>query len=134
MSKPSTVVLALLLPALLGACATAAKVEPLEFAEDIVVGPEDVVTRPEVTHSVPPSYPRELRKLHEQGKRVHEVVARGVVTREGLLKDVQILKTEHPLFAQSALEALGQWRFKPATVNGQPVAVYYQTVITFAVQ
>jgi hypothetical protein len=37
-------------------------------------------------------------------------------------------------FAASALDAVCHWKFKPATFQGQPVAVYYGLTVSFAIE
>ena len=123
MSKRAAAILLLTLSASPWACSTARPVPPLELAEDIAIAPDDVVTRPEAIHRQAPEFPPELRDRH-----IHKIVAKGVVTREGLLENVQILVADPP-FTEFVLDALAQWRFKPATINGEPVAVYY--TVTF---
>jgi protein TonB len=35
---------------------------------------------------------------------------------------------------QAAAEAIKSWKFKPATLNGKPVAVYYNLTVNFTLQ
>lgn len=35
---------------------------------------------------------------------------------------------------QKALEAVREWKFEPATLDGEPVAVYYNLTINFTLQ
>lgn len=37
----------------------------------------------------------------------------------------------YPLLDQAAASAVRQWRFHPATVNGKPVAEWYEVPIPF---
>lgn len=134
MSKRAASILLLTLSVLPWACSTTRPVRPLELAEDIVIAPDDVVTRPEVIHRQAPAYPQELRDEHVQGGRPwgwqRKIVAKGVVTRQGLLEHVQILIADEPPFTKSVLDALALWRFKPATINGEPVAAYFTVTVT----
>jgi outer membrane biosynthesis protein TonB len=36
-------------------------------------------------------------------------------------------------FAASALDAVCDWRFKPATLDGRPVKVYYTLTVNFEI-
>ena len=36
--------------------------------------------------------------------------------------------------AEAAVSAVQQWKFKPATLNGKPVAVYYNLTVNFQLQ
>jgi protein TonB len=35
---------------------------------------------------------------------------------------------------EAAVDAIKQWRFKPATLNGRPVTVYYNLTVNFKLQ
>ena len=35
---------------------------------------------------------------------------------------------------ESAVDAIKTWRFKPATLNGKPVMVYYNLTVNFKLQ
>jgi TonB family protein len=61
-------------------------------------------------------------------------VASGIVGRDGRLREVEISSSDDPLFTQALLAAVAEWRFRPATVNGQPVAVFYHLVHDFTLR
>jgi len=46
------------------------------------------------------------------------------VTAKGEPKDVEVLKSENPVFNQAALDAAKEYRFTPAEIKGKPVAVW----------
>jgi TonB family protein len=48
--------------------------------------------------------------------------------------DARILKPLPLGLGESALDAVKRWKFKPGTLNGQPVAVYYNLTVTFRLQ
>lgn len=121
--------------ALLAACATAPSAhepEPFapDFAEPVDLGPDTVVEPPAVLERRFPVYPPRLRAEGVEGR----VVARGIVGRDGRLQDVEIVSSDDPLFTQALLAALAEWRFHPATVDGEPVAVFYQLVHDFSLR
>ena len=35
---------------------------------------------------------------------------------------------------EAAVAAVGDWRFEPATLDGEPVAVYYIVSVSFSIQ
>ena len=37
-------------------------------------------------------------------------------------------------FEEAAVEAIRQWRYRPATRNGQPVSVYFTVLVEFKLQ
>lgn len=52
------------------------------------------------------------------------------IDRDGRVKDATVLKPLRPEDSQIALEAVKQWRFQPGTLDGKPVAVLYNVVIS----
>ena len=44
---------------------------------------------------------------------------------------VQNVGAGHPLLAPAAVEAVQQWRYKPTTINGEPVDVQTRVYVTF---
>ncbi len=54
------------------------------------------------------------------------IAARLVISREGEVTEVQFLKLPKTACIAAAFRAsFKDWRFEPATLDGQPVAVYY---------
>ena len=76
-------------------------------------------------HRVEPVYPR----LAQQTRRDGHVELRAIIGTDGTIQSLQIVVSD-PFFDQSALEAVGQWRYRPTFLNGQPVQIEtYITVI-----
>jgi len=50
-----------------------------------------------------------------------------VVTPDGSVADIKLLKRSTPEFDDYAVAALRQWKFEPATKDGTPVAVRLET-------
>jgi protein TonB len=109
------------LVALLAGCATGPQPYVPEFAEPFELLPGQQVDPPEVIEREVPTYPEELRRARIEG----EVVVRGAVGRDGVLHDVEVVRADDEALVGAVLSALRAWRFRPATVDGQPVAVYY---------
>jgi TonB family protein len=98
--------------------------------------PTEVRTKPRVVqvtqldpamliHRVEPVYPR----LAVQTRRDGRVELRAIIGTDGTIQSLQIVVSD-PLFDRSALEAVGQWRYRPTVLNGQPVEIdTYITVI-----
>lgn len=85
------------------------------------------LTPPRVVHKVQPGYTEEARAERLQGV----VIVRAVIAEDGSVEEVEALK-ELPLgLTESAVEAVKQWRFEPATLDGEPIAVYYNLTINF---
>lgn len=84
-------------------------------------------TSPEVTRQEPPRYPLMARRARVEGR----VVLRGVVRRNGRIDDLQVLRDLPYGLGDAALEAVRQWRFRPATYQGEPIDVYYTVTVNF---
>jgi periplasmic protein TonB len=75
-----------------------------------------------------PPYPRLSRINDEQGT----VVLRVLVRADGTAGTVEIkISSSYPLLDESARNTVQTWRFKSATVDGKPVAEWYQLAIPF---
>jgi TonB family protein len=48
--------------------------------------------------------------------------------------DVRVLKTLPMGLTESAMDAVRQWRFRPATLDGRPVSVYFTLTVKFELQ
>ena len=44
---------------------------------------------------------------------------------------MKVLKSVNPLLDASAVRAVQQWRYRPATLNGRAVRVYLTVTVTF---
>ena len=79
-----------------------------------------------VTHRVDPDYPEAARPANLQGIIVLDVV----VGRDGSVVDTHALNGPEVL-AQSAMDALRWWRFKPYQVDGRPAVVETTVAVEF---
>jgi TonB family protein len=68
--------------------------------------------------NVVPVYPEEAKAQHVQGA----VVLRARISKEGTVKDVQVISGPPPLIV-SAIDAVRQWKYKPYLLNGEPTEV-----------
>ncbi len=73
---------------------------------------------------VQPIYPVTAKTSGIQGN----VLLETFVSADGIPKRIHVLSSPDPDLAQSALEAVRQWRYRPALLNGQPVGV--RTIVT----
>ena len=62
-------------------------------------------------------------QTHTQG----EVVMHAIIGRDGTIASLQVV-SGHALLAPAAIDAVRQWRYRPYTLNGEPVEV--ETLIT----
>ena len=93
--------------------------------EPLRVGGE--VKAPVLTNRVEPSYPEAARTARMEGV----VILEAIITANGNVEDVKVLKSVNPLLDASAVRAVQQWRYKPATLNGRAVRVYLTVTVTF---
>lgn len=91
--------------------------------EPIRLGPG--VTPPEVVQRVEPRFPESLKGRTVMGT---PVVIEAVVSAHGSVEKIRVVHSNPP-FDQAVIDAVRQWRYKPAMKDGKPVAVYL-TVVT----
>jgi periplasmic protein TonB len=87
------------------------------------------IIAPQVIRYVKPAYTTEAMKARIQG----EVLLTVIVRPDGTVTDARVTRSLDRVFGldEEALEAARQWRFKPATRSGQPVAVYVTIGVGF---
>jgi len=76
--------------------------------------------------NVMPEYPAEMRAKGVEGL----VILKVVVTDGGRVADIQVMRGDEP-FVSAALTAVKTWRFTPARLDGEPIAVYRIIKIPF---
>jgi protein TonB len=64
-----------------------------------------------------PKYPPELIKGHVHG----EVVLYAIIRKDGSVDSIQVVRSLDPQLDRNAMDALGEWKFRPATRAGVPV-------------
>ncbi|HET9211423.1 MAG TPA: TonB family protein [Thermoanaerobaculia bacterium] len=106
--------------------------EPLKLpTPDPLKKPENAeVQRPELLSHSSPQYTPAARRAKAEGK----VVVEGIIEKDGSLSRVRALRKQPLGLDLSAMEAVCGWRFKPATLKGEPVKVYYVLTVNFSVQ
>jgi TonB family protein len=60
------------------------------------------------------------------------VLVAGIVTPEGKIINVRVLRSIDPIIDERAVAAFRQYRFTPALLNGKPVHATYREEISFA--
>jgi len=94
----------------------------------IMVGGE--VKAPEKILSPQPQYTEIARKARIQGV----VIVQAIIDKQGNVTNVKVLKGLPMGLEEAAVDAIKQWQFKPATLNGRPVTVYYNLTVNFKLQ
>jgi protein TonB len=95
--------------------AAMSSIEPVNLPESAA---RELLAQP-----VDPEYPATAKSSGQRGS----VVLQVIIGRDGAVQDVKFLQGSQ-VFARTAIDAVKQWRFKPYSLNGRPVAV--QTSIT----
>jgi protein TonB len=85
------------------------------------------VTVPQVIFSPEPSFSDEARKAKAQGV----VMLWLVVGKDGHPYNVRVGQSLGMGLDEKAMEAVNRWRFRPATLNGQPVATQIAVQVDF---
>lgn len=90
----------------------------------------DQITRPEKIAGVPPIYTEEARKAGVTGV----VILEAIIDERGDVVNLKVLQGLPKGLDQAALDAVKTWKFKPATLDGQPVKVYYTLTVNFTIE
>ena len=88
------------------------------------------ITHPVVSEKVEPVYPEDARAEKIAGVVVVELV----VTTDGFVEEVSVLRTPDERLTAAAVEAVRQWRFEPALCDGTPVSVFYKMTFKFQLE
>ncbi len=88
--------------------------------------PQTLVRRPvselaqmaQLIHRVEPIYPPLARQIQREGR----VELRAIISTAGTIESLEVLSAD-PLFIQSALAAVREWRYRPTILNGRPIEV-----------
>jgi TonB family protein len=84
-------------------------------------------TPPQITYKVEPEYSDEARVAGLEGA----VVLRVVVDTDGKPRDGRVIRGLGLGLDEKAIAAVANWRFQPATKDGQPKAVQAQIEVNF---
>ena len=87
----------------------------------------DGVTFPKALYVRNPEYSEAAKKTKFQG----DVLLGVVVGTDGNPRSIWIVRTLGRGLDEKAIEALHQWRFKPATKDGKPVPVLMNVALQF---
>jgi TonB family protein len=117
MRRLVTLFLALLAPALLA--------QSPEFSGPYRVGGD--VKAPVVIKRVEPQYTEMAKRDRIAGIAILEIL----VTRDGDVREATVLKGLPGGLSESAVDAVKQWKFRPGTINGQPVDVLFNITVNF---
>ncbi|HEX4227467.1 MAG TPA: M56 family metallopeptidase [Bryobacteraceae bacterium] len=94
--------------------------------------PKDIRISPKVAEAnliqkVQPVYPTSAKQAHIQG----QVDLQLVISTEGVPVDISVVSSPSDDLTQSALDAVGQWRYRPTLLNGAPIEVVTDVMINY---
>jgi len=92
--------------------------------------PDGKISEPVIIDKISPKYPPEARKSGVAGNVVGDLV----IDETGTVRDVFIKESPSEELSDAAIEAFKQWRFAPAMMDGNPVAVRYIVTVKFALK
>ncbi|HKV26124.1 MAG TPA: TonB family protein [Candidatus Acidoferrum sp.] len=78
---------------------------------------------------VEPVYPALAVQIHREGR----VELHAIIATDGTIQSLQVISGD-PLFEQSALNAVRQWRYRPTILNGQPVEIDTRITVIYSLQ
>lgn len=88
------------------------------------------VVAPKLVFRVEPAYSEAARALRAEGV----VVLEAVISATGTVENVRVLRSAHPLLDASAVRAVAEWRYEPATLGHRAVRVYLTVTVSFALR
>lgn len=97
----------------------------LDTTQPLRVGGD--VKPPVIVNRTDPEFSPECRK-HRYTTTL--AIAEAVITREGVVKNIRLLKRGDTCLDAALVKSLQRWKFKPATLHGQPVDCIYNLTMT----
>ena len=103
-------------------------------SDPLTFGSPDVLTlAPGVLAPIPESTPEPVYPSQARSERIEgTVLVEAIITKAGLVADCRVKRSVDPHLDVAALEAVRQWRYKPALRKNQPVPVYLTVSVRFA--
>ena len=89
-----------------------------------------IVSKPKLRRPPRPLYPEGARENGEQGLVVLEII----VTRSGTVECARSLKGLPFDLTEAALVAVKRAKYEPALKDGEPVAVYFKSAVSFFIE
>jgi TonB family protein len=92
---------------------------------------ENGVTWPFLRTKIRPSYPERARLDRKEGR----VILQMVLAETGIPADLFVISCDSPGFGfeEESMAAVAQWRYRPARLKGEPIAVKFKVRVDFEV-
>jgi TonB family protein len=87
----------------------------------------EAVQRPQPLYRPAPGYTQNAKDAGVEGM----LIVEAILDSEGCVVKTKILKSLDPDLDQHVQDTLRYWAFQPATLEGQPVEVYYSLTVNF---
>jgi protein TonB len=100
------------------------------FAGDLIFEISDLDEKPTALIRIAPAYPSKLKRSGIQGK----VWLVFVVNETGAIEHARVLKSDHPDFSKSALDAIHNWKFEPGKRAGKAVKTRVRLPLSFSLR
>lgn len=84
------------------------------------------IVAPRLIHSVPVTYPSIANASHVEG----DVEVQTAITPTGKVESAKAISGP-VLLRQAAVNAVRQWRYSPATLDGKPISIQYMVTVRF---
>lgn len=88
------------------------------------------VRAPKVIRRAEPRFPPPLIRAGVSGT----IKVQCIIDRHGRLRDAKIMFSTQPMLNQAVLDSLDDWRFEPASLNGNAVDAYFDLTVTFSLK
>lgn len=99
---------------------------PPKPAEPKPVARGGIVLTPRLLRSVQPSYPALAMSNHVEG----DVQIQALIDQTGKVVSTKVISGP-VLLRRAAMDAVQQWRYSPATLDGKPISMGYKVTVSF---
>jgi protein TonB len=87
------------------------------------------VQNSKLIQKIDPIYPELAKRARVSGI----VLLQVTVDEQGTVGEIKLIRG-HPLLNQSAIDAVGRWRYSPTLLNGEPVRVIATVTVNFVLR
>jgi TonB family protein len=89
-----------------------------------------VFAKPSAINIPSPKYPKSLKKSRSDA----DVTVEGIISQNGDFIDATVVDAVAPEIAKAALDAVAGYKFRPATLDGKPIALLARVVMHFRIR
>ena len=100
------------------------------FAQAPAPQPARNVTPPRIVKRVDPVYTPDAMRARAEGV----VRLEAIIEPDGLVSTIKVLESAHPTLEAPAMDAVKQWVYDPARVDGKPVRLVARVTVSFTLR